>query len=138
VGSASTLWQAEHEAGHAALAHGLGWNVESIEIGANGGKVVSYPPERLADDPRQQRKEESVIQAAGVASTGAQYSPGTEEDRFQVRSLAYMSFEDAQASATRALADPWVRKVHHLLIDALMEHGKLEGAELQRVLAEAD
>jgi hypothetical protein len=129
---------AEHEAGHAAIAHGLGWKIEFAEIRANGGLVRTYPPDRLLDDPAEQRWEESVIQSGGVASTGGQFGPGAEEDRFQVRSLGSMTFEDAQDRASRVLKDPWVANLRYLLIDALMAHGRLEGAELRRVLREAD
>jgi hypothetical protein len=69
-----------------------------------------------------------------VASTGPQYSPGTEDDRAAIRELGGVTFERALEGAQRALADPWVKRIRDGLVDALIERRRLEGAELQRIL----
>jgi hypothetical protein len=126
-------WAAMHEAGHGALAYAIGWTVEKIQIGpGRQGKTTSRPPEELFGAERS--RQEGALSAAGVASTGPQYSPGTEDDRAAIRELGGVTFERALEGAQRALADPWVKRIRDGLVDALIERRRLEGAELQRIL----
>jgi hypothetical protein len=137
-------WVAEHEAGHCVVAAGLGWRVESVEVyERRGGLTRSYPPDDL--EPRERRHEEAVVYAAGEAATGRQFSPGVEDDKFHVRDVeardkrgGAVRWEDAVASATRVLNVPWCKTIHRRLVDALLEHGRLEGAALQAILRSED
>jgi hypothetical protein len=128
-------WVAEHEAGHAAITLGIGWDVLSIEARPGvKGLTRSVPP---ADRHGVElARELAVVSAAGVASTGSQYGPGADSDRAEVRLLGGpYSFEEALHRARRVLADPWARHLRDGITEALLEHGgRLSEADLERVM----
>lgn len=125
-------WIAKHEAGHAAIAHALGWTVISVDVGA--GQTRCTPPETLHGAERD--LELAVVAAAGAAFTGTHQDHELQSDRHNVRLLGanHMDFEEARARAVRLKTDRYVNGLYERLVAGLMEHGRLEGAELRRVL----
>jgi hypothetical protein len=78
----------------------------------------------------------AAIAAAGAAASGwgSSEREENEADRWAVRRRGFTDFESARAKAEKVLADPWVKAIYNRLVDALLVHGQLEGAELVRVL----
>jgi hypothetical protein len=128
---------ARHEAGHAAAAHSLGWNVTSVDA-RSGETRIKFPPlqsQSLADRDLQY----ACIAASGTAFTDSHSDAELAADRYQVRTLGlgHIEFDLARAKAKKLAAEPWVKGIYGRLIDALLKSGRLEGAELQRVLDDA-
>lgn len=126
-----------HEAAHAAAAFGLGWSVEFVDARAGQTKVTPPPlySQSLADKDLQH----AVIACAGAVATGISSSRAElEDDRVAVLLRGFTHWEDARRKADRLMADRYVKALTERLTDALLRHGRLEGAALDRVLAGDD
>jgi hypothetical protein len=126
-------WTARHEAAHAAVAHALGWSVNSIDIGA--GQTRCEPPDIMSQSVSDRKLQHAVIAAAGAAASGQSSDwEENESDRIAVRLEGWFDFETARGKAELALAEPYVKAIHERLTDALIQCGELHGESLRRVL----
>jgi hypothetical protein len=122
-----------HEAGHAVVAHGLGWHVAYVD--ARAGETKVEPPEYWTQSFSARFTQHTAIAAAG--SVGAGTSSMREEnlnDRVAVRSKGHTNFEDARKLAEKLLADRWAKPALERLTKALLMVGRLEGDPLLAVL----
>jgi hypothetical protein len=124
---------ARHEAGHAVAAHGLGWHV--VYCDARAGQTKIEGPEYWTQSLGDRHRQHAAIAAAGSVAAGtSSWRDENLNDRVAVRLKGHTDFEAARKSAERVLADRWAKPALKRLTAALLEHGRLEGAELQRVL----
>jgi hypothetical protein len=127
-------WTAKHEAAHAAVAHALGWTVESVDVVS--GQTRTVPPALQDQSLAEKDLQHAVIAAAGAAFTGAHSDGELEADRFAVRLRGFTRWEEARAKAERLTAEPYVKALYERLTDALLKHDRLEGEQLARVLVD--
>lgn len=126
-------WTAKHEAAHAAVAHSLGWKVTSVDVGA--GQTRMSPPDDVHGAERDLGY--AVIGAAASAFTGLHPDRdefGSDRSHLRMSGAGHMSFEEARVRAMRLTNHEYVKPLYQRLTAALLKHGRLEGAELRRVL----
>lgn len=128
---------ARHEAGHAAAAFALGWEVEVCD--ARAGETRFVFPDIMSQSIVDRQREYGVIAASGAEFCGHwvdDYNPELANDRAQLSDKCgdVIDWETARKSAAKLAAEPWVKGIYNRLLDALLVRGRLDGAELQRVL----
>jgi hypothetical protein len=124
---------AVHEAGHGAIAHALGWTVNSIDLDA-GETKFDLPPYSAHESLSDRNRDFGMIGAAGAAASG--WSSDREEnlnDRISLRAKS-IDFEEARKAAEKLLATSDVKACHERLTRALVMVGELHGETLRRVL----
>ncbi len=124
---------ARHEAGHAAVAHSLGWKVVAVDIGA--GQTQLFPPDISVQSLRDRDRQHAAILAAGAAFAGTHdFSADIGADRANLRARSDLTWQEARKLAEALMDDRRIRARAERLTAALIKHGRLEGADLQRVL----
>jgi peptidase M50B-like protein len=133
---------ARHEAGHAAAAHLLGWQVTSVRLNADGSGFCGFhPPTNL--DRSLRHRQHAVICLAGRAHTGWTALDGDKQDRRnahkalgQIGGGTHLS-EAVEAETKRLAATPKFRTIAARVTEALLEHGRLDASQVEPLLLAA-
>jgi hypothetical protein len=134
---------ARHEAGHAVVAHHEGVEISEVCLDSDGGKIWHDPPAALLDKGRHYNSAAmsyALIAVAGHAAAPSRPMSGSDNDSLE-RALwlggldqgYYFAFRDVLVELAAEILDHHKDRVDRVA-DALIERGRLSGAELEELL----